>query len=88
MNERYVVYKQQDCTSCDSQGFQEFVNRDDPTHNFRRKCDACSAKGYIEVPVDLLEVLDKLRWESYITDIGDGVTLSKPHRLERLSIED
>jgi len=65
----YYLIKRDSCSICGGDGKEKrrslMVSKNDPI-----ECHECDGLGYIGTPVDLLEVLAKVRW----TEIGDIIT--------------
>lgn len=85
----YFVTKREKCEACNGDGKEKrrslMISADDPI-----ECHECDGFGYIDTPVDLLEVLAKVRW----TEIGDIITSNGYEkgvvdlRFNNLTIED
>lgn len=65
----YFVIRREKCERCDGFG-NETVTNGDVTLDVALPCPECEMTGFVGTPVDLLEVLAKVRW----TEIGDVIT--------------
>jgi hypothetical protein len=70
----YIVYEARECHKCKGKG----------RIDHKIMCWTCSARGYTFTPVDLLEVLKKLRW----TVSGDATEIGQWGKFEDLEVDD
>ncbi len=51
-------------------------------------CKTCDGTGNIDTPVDLLEVLAKVRWHTTVEKLPNGGELVQTHQFGDLTIEE
>lgn len=78
----YYLIKRDVCERC-SEGQIEMRHKDKPDEpRVVMQCHECDGLGYIGTPVDLLDVLAKVRWTNGALDFGSPNKLGNNLRIE------